>query len=187
MQCACTVFSYVVCPAVQYFSTFSHKRQDFSQKVSEHKMCVFILPTTFIWNFFHYKKNWARCDKNVYCSSRKVTLFLPDFNETWIMLTDFQKYSNIKFQENPCSGSRVVPCGKTDRRTDMKRIVPLREFANAPRMRHFCGNVGNGELVRTPLQSSSTEIRYAWCRRHFCPVCTQIGQQIHKTNYHGEC
>jgi hypothetical protein len=29
----------------------------------------------------------------------------------------FQKHSNIKFHENPCSGSRV-PCGLRDRRTD---------------------------------------------------------------------
>jgi len=27
------------------------------------------------------------------------------------------KHSNIKFHENPSSGSRVIPCGWTDRRT----------------------------------------------------------------------
>jgi len=27
----------------------------------------------------------------------------------------FEKYSNIKFQENPSSESRVVPCRQTDR------------------------------------------------------------------------
>jgi len=30
----------------------------------------------------------------------------------------FEKYSNIKFHENPSSGSRVVTCGQADRRTD---------------------------------------------------------------------
>jgi len=30
----------------------------------------------------------------------------------------FEKYSNINFYENPSSGSRVVPCGRTDGRTD---------------------------------------------------------------------
>jgi hypothetical protein len=30
----------------------------------------------------------------------------------------FGKYSNIKFHENPSSGSRVVPSGRTDGRTD---------------------------------------------------------------------
>ena len=30
----------------------------------------------------------------------------------------FEKYSNIKFHENPASGSRVVPCGLTVGRMD---------------------------------------------------------------------
>jgi len=29
----------------------------------------------------------------------------------------FEKFSNMEFQNNPSSGSRVVPCGRTDRRT----------------------------------------------------------------------
>jgi len=38
----------------------------------------------------------------------------------------FEKYSNIKFQENLSSGSWVVPCGQMDRQTDiMKLIVTL--------------------------------------------------------------
>ena len=49
----------------------------------------------------------------------------------------FEKYSNIKFRENPSSGSRVVPCGKKDRRTNMtKLIVAFRNFANAPQTVH---------------------------------------------------
>jgi len=50
----------------------------------------------------------------------------------------FEKYSNIKFCENPCCGSRVVPCGQTDRQTDMtKQIVAFRHFANAPNSGQF--------------------------------------------------
>jgi len=30
----------------------------------------------------------------------------------------FEEYPNIKFHVNPSSGSRVVPCGQTDGRTD---------------------------------------------------------------------
>ena len=45
----------------------------------------------------------------------------------------FETYSNIKFHKNLSSGSRVVPCGRTDRRTDMtKLVVAFRNFANAP-------------------------------------------------------
>ena len=44
----------------------------------------------------------------------------------------FEKYSNIKFHENPSSGSRVVPCGPTDGRTDTAMLVVVfRNFANA--------------------------------------------------------
>jgi hypothetical protein len=46
-------------------------------------------------------------------------VFLSDFNETWIFrqILD-KKYSNIKFRENPFSGSRVVPGWRTDSRHD---------------------------------------------------------------------
>jgi hypothetical protein len=40
----------------------------------------------------------------------------------------FEKPSTIKFHENPSSGSRVVPCGRTDM---TKLIVAFRSFANA--------------------------------------------------------
>ena len=33
-------------PGLQYFSTLSHKRRDFSKKVTEHKMCF-----EFLYNF----------------------------------------------------------------------------------------------------------------------------------------
>ena len=44
----------------------------------------------------------------------------------------FEKYSNIKFHENPYSGSRVVCSMRRDRRTDLtKLIVTSRNFAKA--------------------------------------------------------
>jgi hypothetical protein len=42
----------------------------------------------------------------------------------------FEKYSNIKFNENPPSRSRVVPCGQTD---ITKLTVAFRNFAKAPK------------------------------------------------------
>jgi hypothetical protein len=32
----------------------------------------------------------------------------------------FEKYSNIEFHKNPSIGSRVVPCGRTDRHDEAK-------------------------------------------------------------------
>jgi hypothetical protein len=45
-------------------------------------------------------------------------LFLSVFHQTWIFLTDFSKILKIKLNENPSSGSRVVPCGRAGGRTD---------------------------------------------------------------------
>ena len=42
------VTSFVAPLAPPYFSTLSHKRHDFREKVIEHKMCVWIFCTTFI-------------------------------------------------------------------------------------------------------------------------------------------
>ena len=56
----------------------------------------------------------------------KYPSFLLDFNETWIFSTDLRKYSNTKFNENLYSGSRVVPCGRADGRTDMFAILRAR-------------------------------------------------------------
>jgi len=53
-----------------------------------------------------------------------------------IYSTDFRKIVNIKFYENPTSGSCVARCGRTDRQTNMKQIiVAFRSFTNAPK--HF--------------------------------------------------
>ena len=46
------------------------------KKVIEHKMCVLIFCTTFIWKISHSKKNWARLIINVYLSSCKLPVIL---------------------------------------------------------------------------------------------------------------
>jgi hypothetical protein len=59
----------------------------------------------------------------------------------------FEKCLNIKFYENPSSGGRVVPCGKTGGRTDMKKlIVVFRNFVNVSKNSQvsiFCINLSS--------------------------------------------
>jgi len=43
-------------PALSYFSTLSHKRNDFREKVIERKICVLIFSTTFVSNISHSMK-----------------------------------------------------------------------------------------------------------------------------------
>ena len=50
----------------------------------------------------------------------------------------FEKYSNIIFHGTPSSGSRVVACGRTDRRTDMtKLIVAFRIISKVSKNRYL--------------------------------------------------
>ena len=45
----------------------------------------------------------------------------------------FDKSSNTEFNENPSSGNRAAPCGRTDRHNEAnKLIVTLRDFAKSP-------------------------------------------------------
>jgi len=58
---ACTILSSVACLPVRYFSTLSHKRYDCRGEINiEHKMCVLISSSTFVYNLSHSKKNSER-------------------------------------------------------------------------------------------------------------------------------
>jgi len=75
--------------------------------------------------------------------SCKVTVILVGFWRNWNSADRFSKNIQIKFYENPLSGSRVVPCGQTNGRTDSqsdmtKLIVASRNFAKAPKISTYC-------------------------------------------------
>ena len=114
-------------------------------------MCVSIFSTTFVQKTSHSKKNLADMVINVKKSSCKVPVVLVGYNETLLFSTDLRKNSNIKFNQNPSRGSRVIPCGRT------KLTVAFRNFANAPK--HFVFNIrtfsSSSARKKSPVSSCS--------------------------------
>jgi hypothetical protein len=83
----------------------------------------------------------------------KYPLFFQIFMKLEFSLKIFEKYSNVKFHENPPIGSRVVPCGPTDRHEE-----DFRYFAKAPEKRfvniHYDANTQN-IVLRTKRRLSA--------------------------------
>ena len=94
MQCACAVLSSVVCLAVQYFSSLSHKWHDFQKN----KMCWFSLQ---LWNISHSKKNRVRYSQKCVL----VFMWFAYYSCQILMKLEFsgrifEKFCNIKLFEN---------------------------------------------------------------------------------------
>jgi hypothetical protein len=69
----------VVCSALQYISTLSHKRHDFCKNVTEHKMCVLITSTTLSETFLILRRTERDMVKNVYRYACKVPVIPVQF------------------------------------------------------------------------------------------------------------
>ena len=145
VKCACVILSSVAWSALQYFSTLSLKRDDFRKKVIEHKMCVLIFSTTFVWNISHSKKKLARYDHKC------ISVFMNSnrYSSQILMKLEFsrqicEKYWDSKFHETSSIVSRVVPRGRTDGRSDRQtdrhdeaNFTVFRNFQNAPKISKF--------------------------------------------------
>jgi hypothetical protein len=121
------------------FARYLIKCKIFGEKVIEPKMCF-----NFFYNFVRNVVILRIIERDiiiyVYCIVLHVgyPLFLSNFNHAPILLDIFSK--NIKIHEIPSSGSGIVPCGRTDGRTDRQtdehdevnsRFFTF--FANAPK------------------------------------------------------
>ena len=88
------------------------------KKFIEYKKLVLILSKVSVSNISHSKKNstsyYHKCALAFKYSTRysKQILIKLEFSRQI-----FEKSTNIKFHENPFSGSRVVTCGRTDGKT----------------------------------------------------------------------
>jgi hypothetical protein len=81
MKRACAVLSSVASPAVQYFSTLSHKRHDF-QNVLLDIECVFRFSLQLLSETFLILRRVERDMVKIYIALHvKYPLFLSDFNE----------------------------------------------------------------------------------------------------------
>jgi hypothetical protein len=121
----------VACPALPYFSKLFHKQNDF-QKALLNIQCVLLYSTTFVWNIsqsknFSCQEKFNKILSQMYTGIHvKYPLLLSDFNETWRFSTDFRKKcSNIKFHENPPSGSRVSWSIRAGRRRGQQPLFAI--------------------------------------------------------------
>jgi hypothetical protein len=86
------------------------------KKLFGHEIYVLIFSTNFVQNISHSRKNSERYYRNAHISSCKVPVILVRFQTEFNFLDRFvEEFLNIKSHETLSSGSRVVPCGRTDR------------------------------------------------------------------------
>jgi len=87
------------------------------ENVTEHKMYLLILSANLCETFLIVRI--VQRDTGPYV---KYLLFLSYFNETCIFSTYCRKILK-KLRENPFNGSRVVPCGLTERHNEANNRI----------------------------------------------------------------
>ena len=93
---------------------------------------VYLSPCTLMYVSMYTTVYLSPCTLLYICLHVHYSSFLSDLKKPEVSRQMFEKFSNIKFHENPSSKSRVVPCNwQTDRHDDL--IVAFRNFANPPK------------------------------------------------------
>jgi hypothetical protein len=130
----------------------------FSKNTIERNICVMIFSTTFVWNIFHSKNNWARQDKKC------VLVFMQStrYSRQILMKLEFspqifEKHSNIKCHEIPSSGSQIA------------YNSPFRSFSKTPK------NCTGAETGNLKTKWCSLDIGKQWTEKSFTlPVSTRF-------------
>jgi hypothetical protein len=116
VQCACAILSSVACPTLNIFRHYLTNGTIFGKKVIEHKTCILIFSTKFVWYISHSKTNWVRHDPQcIFVFTRSTRYSCQILMKLEFSRLIFEKYSNINFHENPSSRRQVVPCEQTIR------------------------------------------------------------------------
>ena len=120
-------YSIVVCGCIIFFDIISYRLR-FSGKVYRiSNECVFRFSLQLQENLI-LRIIQRYIIINVHMSScLHVFMYGARYSSHILMKLEFsrqisEKFSHISFNENPSIGSRVVPCGRTDRPTDMTKF-----------------------------------------------------------------
>ena len=123
--------------APPYFSTLPHKRHDFRNKLLNIKFVFWFSLQLLFKIILNLRRILQDIVINVKTSSCKVLVILVTFLQNLNFLdspSEKTKISNL-IKIRP-SGSRVVPCGRTNRRRETTKLrVAFHNFANARKKR----------------------------------------------------
>ena len=112
------------------FPNYLTKGMILGEIIIEHKMCDLIFSTAFVLELqmsLILRRIWLDIII-IYVGLRvQCPLFCKILMELESSRQIFEKYSDMNFHKNPCSGNRVVPYG----RTNMKLFGAFRNFADA--------------------------------------------------------
>jgi len=117
---------------------------------------------TTVWHV--YCVTWLLCDMCIVWHDYCVTCALWEMCIVWFvycvtcLLCGMCIVDTIKFHKNPCSGTRIIPCGLRDRHNDLPRTWMWYVF---------------GPVVTTCTASFSTNPRFA----HNVYLCVLCGSQ----------
>jgi hypothetical protein len=106
----------VVCLALPYFSTLSHKLHDFGKKFLNIKYVFWFFLQLLSETFLILRRIQRDIIINVHRSLCKVPLLLSDFNETWRLLTYFRKIPKYQISRK-CVQWEPSCSMRTDRQT----------------------------------------------------------------------